>query len=273
MPAVERREVPQLVVAGHRRQVGRRLQVEHGGAFGPEDRPLVAGRKPAVGPVVRAPHRRPIGVGQDDVRGQVGVERAEAVLNPRPHCRPTEHDRTTAPPEPQGRLVAGRVGLHRADERDLVDDLRGVGQALGELDSRLAVTPEREGRAEDRSRAVHDRVHLRRACVFLAVKPVEQRLGVEEIHLARPAVLEQADHPRRPSGQPPGRRRAAGCNGPLHPQKVGHGQHAREAHGRPTQERAAVQPVVKRGVHGPVAPEGIHDVGPSRCRERRCSRT
>ena len=110
----------------------------------PHERRQVEARIPAVAGDDRAPRR--IGDRRlDRIAGADELDRAEMVL-----------------------LVAD----HRADERDLVEDLGRLRPMLADLDSR------------------HVRVdRLRRALILRA------RLGIERVVLARPAVHPQQDHP------------------------------------------------------------------------------
>ena len=70
---------------------------------------------------------------------------------------------------------------------------------LAEHHSRLAVRLELERRGQQLARLLVE-VDLELARIRLAVMLRELGLGVEEVHLARPAVLEQADH--RPGSSP-----------------------------------------------------------------------
>ena len=67
-----------------------------------------------------------------------------------------------------------------------------VRQQLAEHHPRLAVRPEPERRGQQVARLLVE-VDLELAGIRLAVMLRQLGLGVEQVHLARPAVLEQAD--------------------------------------------------------------------------------
>ena len=80
---------------------------------------------------------------QHDERRQVLVLAAQSITEPRAHAWPAglleagldERDR---------RVVIDRLGVHRLDDGDVVDDLRGVREKLADPGAGLAVLGERE---------------------------------------------------------------------------------------------------------------------------------
>lgn len=82
------------------------------------------------------------------------------------------------------------LGVHAADERQVVHDFGGVREHLGDVHAALAVLLEREGTGEKRVDVVglmdFDAARERFAREFL-----EDRFRVEEVHLAGPAVLDE----------------------------------------------------------------------------------
>ena len=91
-----------------------------------------------------------------------------------------------------GAGVLGEVRDHRPDDRQVVDAPADVRKQVADRDAALAVVAELPGAAEH----VADVVELRRVRLDLdrlAVLAVEPGLGVERIHLRRPAVHEQED--------------------------------------------------------------------------------
>ena len=99
------------------------------------------------------------------------------------------------------------------------------GQQLGELDPRLALPGELEGRGEQVARLLVE-VDLQPARVGLAVPLRQLGLGVEQVHLARPAVLEQADDRLGP-GPTAGGSAALGAPTAVQVEQVREGQRAR----------------------------------------------
>ena len=85
------------------------------------------------------------------------------------------------------------LGCHRPDQRQLVGDPARVGKNLGERHTALAGRVERE-RGSEQVPLLLVKMHFQLAGIGLAVVPRELGLAIEEIHLARPAMLEQADH-------------------------------------------------------------------------------
>ena len=91
---------------------------------------------------------------------------------------------------PQRLLVIVVFGEHRTDHGDIIGELGGVRQNLGIRDAALTGRPKLERRSEEI--AVPRNFHqagegLRQR---LAVLPIQFRLGIEQVHVARPAVLE-----------------------------------------------------------------------------------
>ena len=86
--------------------------------------------------------------------------------------------------------------LHRADDGDVVGDLRQVGQQLRDLGARLAVLLELERRAEQLRRALDEREPLALDELFgnvLTVVLGQGRLRIEQIDLRRRPGHEQID--------------------------------------------------------------------------------
>ena len=107
--------------------------------------------------------------------------------------------------ERDGRVVIDRLGVHRLDEAEFVDDARGVRQQLADPGPALAVLGEAEPARRDREARLPRR-HAgeplaHRGSSRAARSPArswQQRLVVEQVHLRRRARLEQVDHPLRP---------------------------------------------------------------------------
>ena len=99
-------------------------------------------------------------------------------------------------------IVIDRVRIHRPDDGDVVDDLRGVRQQLAHPGPGLSVSGEPVDRFRHRQQrlshrlgdalALADRIRDLRALVLR-----ESRLVVERLELGRPAGLVQEDHPLR----------------------------------------------------------------------------
>ena len=92
------------------------------------------------------------------------------------------------------------IGLHRADQAEVVHDLAGVRQQFGKLDAAFPVALEFELRAEQRRVGVDEGG----AVIFqqlggreLAVALGELGFMIEEIEVARGAGVEEEDHALR----------------------------------------------------------------------------
>ena len=86
---------------------------------------------------------------QHDERGQIFVHRAKPVGEPRAHRGFAVLHRAGVD-ELVGRLVVDGVGLHRADEAEVVAHLRDVGQEFADPHAALAVLGKREHRRRER---------------------------------------------------------------------------------------------------------------------------
>ena len=90
-------------------------------------------------------------------------------------------------------FVVHRSRRHRADQRDVIDDAGRVRQQFGQLHAALPARMELVGRAEHVA-GLFVEVNLQIATgIRLAVPTIQGGFAVEEIHLARPAMLEEAD--------------------------------------------------------------------------------
>ena len=100
-----------------------------GTSLGPEDRALVGGRHVAARPVL-GPADRPAGlVEHDHEAGQVLVLAAQAVGDPRAEAGVAAEDPAGVHHQHR-RAVDRRLGVHRVDERDVVD-ARSPGAGTG----------------------------------------------------------------------------------------------------------------------------------------------
>ena len=116
------------------------------------------GRRSAGSRSPSSPRRRwcPSAGAEDDEAGQVLRLAAQAVGRPRAEARPAELLRAGVHEDLRRRVVE-RVGDHRLDDRDVVDDLGQVRQQLRQLGPALAVLGELELRPEQRRVRVDER--------------------------------------------------------------------------------------------------------------------
>ena len=144
--AIQLVQEAELVVTRLGRDARRRLQVEDRRLPRAERRPLVDRRQPAARPVAHAVDRQAAGIGQDHVGRQVLVLGAQGVDDPRAPGRPAGQD-LAGVDQPQRCLVIDRLGRHRADQREIVDDPGGMRQELAQHHSRLSLRLKRNGEA------------------------------------------------------------------------------------------------------------------------------
>ena len=173
------------------------FEIQHRRTGRAESRALIHRRQIAGLPVLRAVDRQALGIVQHDVGRQVLVHAAQGVGDPRAHGR-LAREHSPAVHLEKRRLVGQIRGEHRADHGDVVDAAGQMRHGIGDPGAALSVAGELKRAAKQRpgrARVFHlagDLVEIR-----LAVQLVQQRLGVEQIHLARPAIHEQVDHAGR----------------------------------------------------------------------------
>ena len=117
---------------------------------------------------------------QYDEPGQVLILRAQPVGQPRAHRR-TARLNVPGVHHQHRRLVVRDVGLHRADDADVIDDSERCGKISLTSMPRLAVLLERERRLHQRAGLALGR--HRTARQRLAVVLRQRRLGVERVDL------------------------------------------------------------------------------------------
>ncbi len=90
--------------------------------------------------------------------------------------------------------------IHRANDRNVIDHPSQVRQQLGDFRSARTLFGKLPRRAKHLGTRLSRVVVLHLAGELLPVEFVELRLGIEQVHLARPALHEHRDHrlgPRR----------------------------------------------------------------------------
>ena len=88
-------------------------------AVGAEGNSLMVGREEATGPVDRSAGRLAAGIGEDDERREVFVDRPQTVAQPGPHGGEAV-ERESAVHVEGGRRVVVALGDHRVDEAEIV---------------------------------------------------------------------------------------------------------------------------------------------------------
>jgi hypothetical protein len=168
------------------------IEVVHRGAFHRELDAGVSSRKVAVGPELFAADGVAGGIAEDDVRRETLVFRAEGVADPGAHDGAAGED--FAGEEHVERFeVVVVLGVHATDEGEVVDDAGGVGEHLGDVHAGLPVFFEGEGAGKERVDVVR-LVNLDPARQGLARVFQKSRFGVEQVHLAGAAVLDELDN-------------------------------------------------------------------------------
>jgi hypothetical protein len=140
---------------------GRIVEVQHRFAAGPEAHALIRRRQETAAPQAR--EERLVGVDrlrlreEHDEGRQVLVLAAEAVTEPRAHARASRLLEPRLDERNRG-IVIDRLGVHRLDDGDVVDDLRRVRQELADPRARLPVLLEREQRLAHRQQRLPHRL-------------------------------------------------------------------------------------------------------------------
>src|SRR5262249_42873638 len=135
---------------------------------------------------------------EHDEARQVLALAAETVGHPRANTGPALLARA-AVQEIVAVGVLREARCYRTDDRQLIDVLGNVRKEIADGNATLAVLLERPRRFDD----LADVVELRRRDFHLdgfAVLAVEARLGIERIHLRRPAIHVQEDDTGCPGG-------------------------------------------------------------------------
>jgi hypothetical protein len=161
-----------------------------------DERALVHRRQKRIIPERRSDGGRHVGTEHDEP-GQIPVVGAEAVREPRSERRPADL-RVAGVHHQHRRLVVRDVGVHRADEADVVGARAHVGKQLAHVHAALPVLLERERRPHERAGAAFGRD--RSARQRLPVVLVEHRLRIEAVDLRQAAVHEQEDDSFRACG-------------------------------------------------------------------------
>jgi hypothetical protein len=222
---------------------------------------------------------------QNDEPGQVVIERAKPVMDPRAHSGklPLEHMPAGVELQLRSMVVVSRP--HRADHGDVVDTTSNVGPPVAYLDAALSplamadlhrkqgapwVVQALDELAEVlfQKRRIKD-VLVGRLLVGLAGVEIQRGLGIKALKMARPTDHEQPDHVLRPGremrpavGRRPDARRY-GALGPSNPIAIKHR----------TQDQSG-EPHAHVGQEGPSWQRGkrvVHDNGLWKM-ERRVSR-
>ena len=111
--------VEQLALDRSRHALGQ-VQIEHRRALRAQQRALISGRHVAARPVLGAADRAAAGIEHHDEAGQVLVDAAQAVVDPRAQRGAAAEDAARVHLQ-HGRAVDRRIGGHRLDEGDVVD--------------------------------------------------------------------------------------------------------------------------------------------------------
>jgi hypothetical protein len=191
----------------------------------------------------------------DDERGEALRLAADTVGDPRPHAGPAELGRAGVQKH-LGRAVIEHVGLHPLEDADVIGDVAMERQQLADVRPGLARLEEAPPRAEQLGVGPNEREAPPARERFghgLPVQPLQRRLRIEQLQMARAARHEEKDDrfrlggevarprpqrigipPLSPCGRWSGRE---GLSAPLVQER--RERHRAEAHGAIAQEGAA----------------------------------
>ena len=176
------------------------LEVEDWGTGRAEDRTLIGRRHVAARPVLGAADRPAGRVEHHHEAGEVLVDAAEPVVDPRTQTGAAGQDLAGVHLE-HGRAVDRRVGRHRVQEGDVVDAGGQVREQVADVLAGLAVLLELPLRPDDPALVLLAASAERLDGDRLAVELVELGLVVEGVDLAGTAVHEEEDDALGPGRQ------------------------------------------------------------------------
>ena len=205
-------------------------------------RPLVGARQKRRLPVLRFLNRIAAGAHGDET-GQILIFAAQAVSDPRAETGPNLPGLAAVHKHERG-LVVGHVGMHRANDGNVVDVPGNVGEYLADFDAALAMFLEAKRRRKRRPGApLGAQIRHRQLPAGVAQ---QGRLRIEGVDVGRSAIHEEMNDAlglagimRRARGQ---RRGADGTGGPVGPEQTFGGQQAGEAE-RAESHAAAAQEI------------------------------
>ncbi len=160
--------------------------VQNGIALITEEHTLVRGGHKSAAPILRATGATIARREYDEARKIIAFA-AEAIGRPCAHGRSPEDRRSGVHENLCGRVIKLRR-VHGPDDGHVISDLREVRHELTKFRARFAVLLKLEGRAHERGVALNKCVALILHDFFgdrLAVVLTEDRLGIEEIDMAR----------------------------------------------------------------------------------------
>ena len=128
-----------------------------------------------------------------DIAGKVLVFRTQAVRQPRAHGRTDKRVAASVPFE-HGAAMPGIGAMHRAHDRQIVDNTGHVGEEFADFGTALTVLLELKWRSDQVTGAARKRNDTRLGeGQRLAAVPVENRLRIERVNVRRAAEHEQHD--------------------------------------------------------------------------------
>ncbi len=191
MPAIQVFE-HRLLQLRQRHRTARRLKVGNRIVAGHDPHALVHRRQKVAVEHLRAGIRQVLG--QHDVRRQVGIKRTQRVADPGADARQW-HGRRTGVHGQRGLKVFDDVGVHRANDAQIVGHPPQLREELAHFDPRRAVTDELERRGHQLG--VWVAAQLVRG-QFLALIAGQPRLGVERIDVREAAGEKDNQQPLGP---------------------------------------------------------------------------
>ena len=171
---------------------GLRLEIQNRLCSGPQRRALIAARQKTAAPSRRAALEPAARVGQHDERRHVTILRAQAIGRPGTEAGFAHENRAGVHLVHRLRMVHA-VAVATAQHANVIRVPGDVREEVADLEAGLAARAKRLDRAKQRiARDFAARHHLAKtARQRLAGVLGQVRLGIEQIHVARPAVHEQ----------------------------------------------------------------------------------
>ena len=192
----------------------------------------------------------------------------QPIGDPRPHAGP-DLRLVAAVHQHQRRFMVGHIRVHRADHAQLIRRFRHVRKQLADLDPRLPMLLKAKRRGKRRTGLPLGPQVFRRE--VLPGVLLERGLGVERIHVRRPAVEKDVNHMLRPGGKLrlPRQHRIPTPQRTLPPQTTLPGrplgilQHPRETEQPHPQARSPQELPPRRTRSSPLEWKALHHLTPS----------
>ena len=151
---------------------------------------LVGGGHVTGRPIRGAADGASAGIGHDHEAGKILVQGTQSIIQPSAEAGFADEDAAAVHLETSARMGGG-VGMHGADDAQIIGELRSVGEQAADLESAAAVMTELERRLHEFADGATVGADLGIAAVGLAIPLGECGFRIEGVDLTRPAIHEE----------------------------------------------------------------------------------